>query len=1122
MSDQIGSYTFLPWLRVGLANRLASPAAGQLRATVPVTLRLEGDAPDNSVLAQDVHKDVPVYGPGDIVGIDRRAIIKTEPRNLITTFEPNYLPYVEFYDEDFTWRYSPEVPQGHRLRPWIMLVVLKEDEFENAAAVQGRPLPSIRVEGAGGLFPPFEQLWAWAHVHANRDLAAAATEIVSTDAAAFQARLESLLAADSDFAYSRLVCPRKLDVSSSYHAFIVPVYETGRLAGLGLDPAAAPAAAHGAWQDYPGREEGDVFPYYHRWAFQTGTIGDFEYLVRLLEPRPVDVRVGRRDIDVLAPGSNLNAIDDPELGGILRLGGALRFPLLGMTTDQREEYDKYENWDQAAYPHAFQTDLAAFVNLADDYQHKTAEAAHVDTSFDATIPDPGNPDERVNDPDPLITPPLYGRWHSLTPRLLTGRDGAAVSPNDNWVHELNLDPCHRTAAGFGTAVVQQNQEEYMNAAWEQVGEVIEANKRIRRAQFAKLTATRWHARSFLVLAQRVETQDRAVTLTLPVQKRVMLGGVTASFAIERSVVPSAVMSTATRRILRPRGRLMKALPFDAEHTPVNLVTRINAGTVTANPPKPAPAALPQLEDLAAAIKPANVPPWAQRLLARFPRLPLVLILAAAVALIIAVLLVGLFSVGGVILAALGIAVGALGVVLRRWQQLLLPAQSLGEANQTPEAVDRLPPSSDFRIIVPGESFRPSVGGSDSPTARRYKTALRHAYALQTATRESAAPVERRALDLRALATTVVTAIDPRFTIPRQTLAGVLIPPRIRDKLGERFVEAMAYPEIDVPMYKPLAAKSADYFVPNLDLIEQNTISLLEVNQPFIEAYMVGVNHEFARELLWREYPTDQRGSYFRQFWDVTGYLHDFADVDPAALREQLKDIPPLHLWSRASALGDHDHRDRGGDEAEIVLVIRGELLKKYPTAVIYAHRARWQRKPDGTIDNGLERRLEDPGAADAPNPSRELVKTPLYEAKVDPDIYFFGFDLTAQAALGDTGETEGDDPGWFFVIKERPGEPRFGLDIDTAEHVHVWNDLGWGNVVPGAQPGDYLQITPATPTIQLEPLPPSDNEQQPQATDDAAVKWHKDTDAAELAYILYQVPVLVAVHAAEMLPKPEA
>ena len=33
--------------------------------------------------------------------------------------------------------------------------------------------------------------------------------------------------------------------------------------------------------------------------------------------------------------------------------------------------------------------------------------------------------------------------------------------------------------------------------------------------------------------------------------------------------------------------------------------------------------------------------------------------------------------------------------------------------------------------------------------------------------------------------------------------------------------------------------------------------------------MVGLNHEMARELLWREYPTDQRGSYFRQFWDAS-------------------------------------------------------------------------------------------------------------------------------------------------------------------------------------------------------------------------------------------------------------
>ena len=71
------------------------------------------------------------------------------------------------------------------------------------------------------------------------------------------------------------------------------------------------------------------------------------------------------------------------------------------------------------------------------------------------------------------------------------------------------------------------------------------------------------------------------------------------------------------------------------------------------------------------------------------------------------------------------------------------------------------------------------------------------------------------------------------------------------------------------MYEPLeGASSSELFLPNIQLIATNSITLLETNQKFIEAYMVGLNHEFARELLWREYPTDQRGSYFRQFWDV--------------------------------------------------------------------------------------------------------------------------------------------------------------------------------------------------------------------------------------------------------------
>ena len=118
---------------------------------------------------------------------------------------------------------------------------------------------------------------------------------------------------------------------------------------------------------------------------------------------------------------------------------------------------------------------------------------------------------------------------------------------------------------------------------------------------------------------------------------------------------------------------------------------------------------------------------------------------------------------------------------------------------------------------------------------------------------------------------------------------------------------MNYPQFDLPMYKPLSDLSKEYFLPNINLIEQNSITLLETNQKFIESYMVGINHEMSRELLWREYPTDQRGSYFRQFWDVSGYLPD-ASENLATLKERLKDIPELHRWVLTSNLGDHDNR----------------------------------------------------------------------------------------------------------------------------------------------------------------------------------------------------------------------
>jgi hypothetical protein len=236
-----------------------------------------------------------------------------------------------------------------------------------------------------------------------------------------------------------------------------------------------------------------------------------------------------------------------------------------------------------------------------------------------------------------------------------------------------------------------------------------------------------------------------------------------------------------------------------------------------------------------------------------------------------------------------------------------------------------------------------------------------------------------------------------------------------------------------------------------------------------------------------------------------------------ALREQLYDIPELHTWLPESELGQHNHRAPPDQkEAQAVLVIRGELLKKYPTAVIYAHRANWARNSDGSIDLSEPRELVPLSSAEEEQPPRDKVRSPLYEAKADPDIYFFGFDLTIPEVRGGSGEQPADDPGWFFVIKERPGEPRFGLDIEREGTLDVFDELTWDDALPGAAPGQFLPAT-SLASVALAPLPPGDPERkQPQQDDDVQVD-PAPISSARWAYLLFRAPVMVAIHASEML-----
>ncbi len=78
-----GRYHFVAWSRHGIAAKLDNPDYGgplPVRGTITVELNVtaDGPSPDSQpVPTVTVH----TYGPGDVLGIDPRHVIRTEPKD---------------------------------------------------------------------------------------------------------------------------------------------------------------------------------------------------------------------------------------------------------------------------------------------------------------------------------------------------------------------------------------------------------------------------------------------------------------------------------------------------------------------------------------------------------------------------------------------------------------------------------------------------------------------------------------------------------------------------------------------------------------------------------------------------------------------------------------------------------------------------------------------------------------------------------------------------------------------------------------------------------------------------------------------------------------------------------
>jgi hypothetical protein len=935
--SQPAALRFLSWARRGAAAHIEEPDMGALapaRVTVDVELRI------NNVPAQ---VSLELLGPADVSALDPRAIVRVWPPPETRDAEPNYFPLVELDQVDLPWRFTPRTADANaRIRPWLCLIVVREDQVVYEPPTGRRACGKVTLSD-GTPMPIIDQSWAWAHVQISGD-----DEMTSAD----------IIAEKPTRAVARLLCPRRLDAATTYWAMLVPTFEVGRCAGLGLPLSTSDLAP--AWEG--DAVDGELeLPIYYRWRFGTGQGGDFESLVGALEPKPLPSTVGVRPLDVSHPGTlPLAAAESVPLGGALRAPAA----------------------DPWVWP-ADQGERSIFV------QRLAALLDYPDVV-------------RTSGGTPIVAPPLYGTWHARSWRLQSGSPPV-------WFDDLNRDPRKRIAAALGTEVVQELQEDLMASAWDQLAGIREVNDQLRKGQLARAIGERLHLR-FVEPA----SADDVLAFTAPSLGHIRPTTKTVRALVKNSPARLALVGGAFRRVARPLGPMGRrqgraVLPAAPVFTRVNGDYYVNV--LRGEPP--ASAALPTWDWL------DDVDGWPTEL-----------------------------------------------------------------SGPLPEAViDDQEPIPDIKNFVWDYQYGSppndeTIGSNNEPSSMtRFREA---AIALDGRDLAMAAGEILRRVDMTAVRTAAAAAVDPAATVPGALLDRLRLTSGITWNPPDPIEPVMAHPEFPQPMYKPLAARSPDWILPGLADVSANSVALAVTNPAFVEAYMVGLNHEMARELLWREFPTDQRGSYFRQFWDPAG-------LAPTPVPETAKDITRFEQWSSNSTLGTHSPRVLPPDTTHLVLLVRGELLRRYPGTLVYAQRA---QGPVG------ERILA------------EEQRRPVFGGRLDPDVAFFGFDLAVDDVRGDA-----INPGWFFVFEEQASEPLFGLDVSAEEPPATWNELAWTHLA--ATPEDLAAIA----YIDLDAaLPDTDT-----IVDPNGAGWHRSGQplvarGADHAFITYQRPVRVAMHGSELLP----
>ncbi len=567
--------------------------------------------------------------------------------------------------------------------------------------------------------------------------------------------------------------------------------------------------------------------------------------------------------------------------------------------------------------------------------------------------------------DPLLAPPLYGAAQAGLAQVDPARVG-------RWFETLNLSPVHRATARLGTRVVQEQQDALMASAWAQAAELERVNRLLRQSQLGCWVAASMHRRHIATMEPDVGLQVLA-----PAQARMLRseapGNRLAALILDTGL-PRSVFGAALRRVIRPRGAISRRLER-------------NGAT-------PTPTLLPRTVSILRSLQPMQV-------MARWVAVPVPLVSLERVAAGLPTPRTDITwgeATAEAVAALPGrpafafVAIGAhvpltprpprrprptrpqrqtlpLASPVRR--PILRPLRPIGDGPFEPPDPEGPPP------IDPDPDTPKPLPLVDNAAAQHFRSlAAAHLARVNPPFVTAARGPVRQGLLSEAFNEAVARSA-PRETFAARARASLEIPGPDRSE-SRAFERVGLAPAFRQPMVEQLAEIAQDLLLPGLDLVPPNTVVPLETNSDFVEAYMAGLNTEMGRELVWRGFPADLSATYFDRFWDASS-----APGRPP-------DIPPIATW------GTRELGASGGTES-FVLLVRSELLRRYPDAAIYA------------VQGGEER-------------------LPIFAGGFPPDIRYVGFDIPA---------TEIRD--WSIVIQEHPFAPRFGIeaDEDTAGAAHL-------------------------------------------------------------------------------------